>query len=61
MTLARVKGIVRAGHRVASSGKVMPETVMDVIRNLTGFTMLRPGTLNVKVEEAHVHRPDYTD
>ena len=38
----------------------MPEPVMKVIRELTEFPRLRRGTLNVKVEEPHVHRRDYT-
>ena len=33
---------------------------MDVIRRLTGFPRLRPGTLNVRVEKPHVHRRDHT-
>ena len=51
------------GRVLADTGtasKVMPEPVMKVIRELTEFPRLRRGTLNVKVEEAHVHRRDYT-
>ena len=60
MNSTTVTGRVQSGHSVASSERVMPPTVMNVIRQLTGCAGLKPGTLNVKVQKPHAHRRDWT-
>jgi len=53
-----IRGKIFSGVGVARL--VMPLDVMTMIRERTGFSNLKAGTLNVRLDQPHVHRADYT-
>ena len=57
LTLVKLVGKPVKGCRVASASL---EDLMPCIRNISGLTKLKSGTLNIRLQHAYEERPDFT-